>query len=67
MEILLNHQKREIISPSSIRQLLNDHIGDKQNGIAVAVNESVVPKSSWNSHMIQANDSILIIKATQGG
>lgn len=67
MEILLNHQKREIISPSSIRQLLDDLLGEKQKGIAVAVNDSVVPKSSWGSRMIQPNDSILIIKATQGG
>ena len=36
-------------------------------GIAVAINETVVPKSQWTSTLLQENDKVLIIKASQGG
>ena len=67
MEIQLNNQPKEITPDFSIQQLLNDVVGEKQKGIAVAINNKVIPKTSWTQHIIQANDNILIIKATQGG
>lgn len=67
MEIQLNNQPKEISSDFSVQQLLNDVVGEKQKGIAVAINNKVIPKTSWAQHIIQANDNILIIKATQGG
>ena len=36
-------------------------------GLAVAVNQEVIPKSNWNGTTIMDGDTILIIKATQGG
>lgn len=67
MEIQLNNQSKEIASCISIQQLLDDVVGQKQKGIAVAINNSVVPKAVWVNHIVQANDNILIIKAAQGG
>ncbi|MBI2283061.1 MAG: sulfur carrier protein ThiS [Bacteroidetes bacterium] len=67
MEIKLNHQLKEVASEISVQQLLNDTIGEKQKGIAVSINYNVVPKTTWSQHLVQANDDILIIKATQGG
>ena len=37
------------------------------NGIALAVNEKVVPKTEWEKFLLKENDKIIIIKATQGG
>ena len=67
MEIQLNNQSKEIASCISIQQLLDEVVGQKQKGIAVAINNSVVPKAVWDNHILQANDNILIIKAAQGG
>lgn len=67
MEIQLNHQVKEIAPGASVQQLLNEVVGEKQNGIAVAINNTVVPKRHWAQHFIQESDNILIIKATQGG
>lgn len=67
MEIQLNNQSKEIASCISIQQLLDEVVGQKQKGIAVAINNSVVPKAVWVNHIVQANDNILIIKAAQGG
>lgn len=36
-------------------------------GIAVAVNQKMVPQSSWDSYPVHPHDHILIITATQGG
>ncbi len=36
-------------------------------GIAVAVNNTVIPKNEWDSFRIQENDRITVIRATQGG
>jgi sulfur carrier protein len=67
MEIQLNNQPKEITPGFSLQQLLDDTIGQKQKGIAVAINNKVIPKTSWSQHIIESNDNILIIKATQGG
>ena len=47
--------------------MLDIEIPQKQNGIAVAINNTVIPKSNWNSHLLTDSDTILIISATQGG
>ncbi len=67
MEITFNNQTRQIEAKSSIQIALNNWIGDKQKGIAVAVNETVVPKAQWDNYELQHNDNVLVIKATQGG
>ncbi len=68
MEITINDQVKNLPdSPLTIQQLLDMEIPEKQKGIAVAVNNAVVPKADWQTKNILQNDSILIIKATQGG
>lgn len=36
-------------------------------GIAIAVNEKVIPRNEWAIFKLQNNDRVLMIKATQGG
>ena len=67
MEITFNNHLQQIKEQSSVRIIINDLIGEKQKGIAVAVNETVVPKTNWDSYLLQPNDKVLVIKATQGG
>jgi sulfur carrier protein len=69
MVITINNQSKSISSHSSITvlQILNLEIPHTREGIAVAVNNEVVPKAAWETKMIYPNDSVLIIRATQGG
>ena len=68
MEIKVNNQIKKITSNNlTVQTLLDLEIPNKQNGIAIAINNVVVPKSNWNSHYIKEKDEILIISATQGG
>lgn len=68
MELKINNQTKQFPTDSlTVQALLDLEIPEKQNGIAVAINNTVIPKSNWNSHFIQETDNILIISATQGG
>jgi sulfur carrier protein len=52
--------------PSLEAALISQGILD-QKGIAVAVNNAVIPKAEWLTRILEENDKITIIKATQGG
>lgn len=40
---------------------------DASRGVAVAINNNVVQKKEWETHLLKDNDKITLIKATQGG
>lgn len=68
MELKINNQTKQFASNSlTVQELLDLEIPIKQNGIALAINNTVIPKSDWNFHPIKETDDILIISATQGG
>ena len=68
MELKINNQTKQFTTDSlTVQALLDLEIPVKQNGIALAINNTVIPKSNWNSHLIKETDDILIISATQGG
>ena len=68
MELKINQQIKQFNTESlSIQALLDLEIPNKQNGIAVAINNTVIQKTNWNRHLVQETDEILIISATQGG
>jgi len=68
MELKINNQTKQFATDSlTVQALLDLEIPIKQNGIAFAINDTIIPKSNWNSHIILESDNILIISATQGG
>lgn len=66
MDIIFNNHPQQI-DQASLQVMLNDLVGEKQQGIAVAVNDNVVPRSQWQSYLLRQNDHVLVIKATPGG
>ncbi|MFZ9847654.1 MAG: sulfur carrier protein ThiS [Flavobacteriales bacterium] len=67
MEIKVNNDTIQISNDSNILSLMQHLRGEKLNGLAVALNDTVVPRSQWDKIKIKANDDVLIIQATQGG
>jgi len=67
MDITVNHQTQTVSENISLHALVDQLLGDKQKGIAVAVNDTVIGKTQWSTTSLQPNDNIIIIKATQGG
>ena len=55
MELKINNQTKQFATDSlTVQALLDLEIPIKQNGIAVAINNTVIPKSNWNSQIIRA-------------
>jgi sulfur carrier protein len=66
MEITVNSQPKTVKS-DSLHELLQEMLGEKTRGIAVAINQNIIPKTEWSSATLKEKDNLLIIKATQGG
>ncbi len=69
MKISINDNTMELHNNTSIAELLKTelHIAVNKKGIAVAVNETIVPREEWNNYTIKDQDKILVITASQGG
>jgi len=68
MELTINHnQKKFDVLPENLEALIAMEIPEKKKGIAVALNNRIIPQSSWPKTILSNKDSILIITATQGG
>ena len=66
IKIQVNEKTMEVPKDFNILQLLKK-TNTPQNGIAVAINSSIISKDIWTSQNFSENDNILIIQATQGG
>ncbi len=66
MQVYINDKKIVCNPDISLLMLLNENqiITD---GIAVAIDQKVIPKKEWAETIIKDGSKILIIKATQGG
>lgn len=68
MELTINHTLRTFdILPETLEALLAMEISQKRKGIAVALNNRIIPQAFWAETFLNNKDSILIITATQGG
>ncbi len=67
MNVFINNISQIITDKSTLSQIILEQLNNKTKGIAVAVNEIVITKNQWENYILNENDKILIIKATQGG
>jgi len=67
MEISINQQRTEIPECFSVEQLLSFLYADSKKGIAIAINQAIIPKTEWPVRILHPEDKITLIKATQGG
>lgn len=67
MEILLNDQIMLVHESCSVSELMATLQLDSTKGIAVAINNKVIPRVLWSQQNFEKGDKVLIIKATQGG
>lgn len=67
MNIHFNNQPQQIQDSTALQLFLDQLVGEKQKGIAVAINDIVIPRLHWATHILKPDDAILVITATQGG
>lgn len=66
MNVFINHSPVEIDAAMSLADLLlRENI--RIEGVAVAVNNKVVPRNEWKATRLQADAKITIIHAVCGG
>ena len=66
MTITVNN-KEKIVPPTSVVSSLLEQLQVVPNGIAIAVNNSIISKPNWDTTRLTENDTVTIIQATQGG
>ena len=64
--ITLNDSSMAIEEHFNVLQLLQE-VKSPLKGVAVAINNEIVPQDTWDAVTLKSNDQLLIIQATQGG
>ncbi len=68
MKIYVNGEQETLHDNITLEEFLKTkRIAKEDKGIAVALNDDVVPKSDWSSRIIEDGASIEIVRAVQGG
>jgi sulfur carrier protein len=67
MVCYVNNTPQETADTQTLTELLARLALAEQRGLAVAVNDTVVPRTQWPAHALREHDRVTIIRATQGG
>lgn len=66
MKLIINDESHHFDLPLTLLALL-DHLNYQQNGSALAVNQVIIPRHNWSSHLLADGDNILLFQAIAGG
>jgi sulfur carrier protein len=66
-EVSINQQKFQLEANGCLADVLPLLRILQADGIAIAVNEVVIPRSEWADYRLQEADRVFVIRATQGG
>ena len=67
IEVNINQQKFEFPDSGTLADVLPLLQIRQADGIAIALNETVIPRGEWEGHVLRAQDRVFVIRATQGG
>ena len=66
MKVQVNNKEVEMTPASTLTQLA-PQLELPVQGIAIAVNNKMIPRSEWEKFALQENDNLVVIKAACGG
>lgn len=67
MNIIVNGKNLECNGKNVTISTLMFEFELPSTGVAVAIDNHVIPKTQWDSYLLQEGEKITLIKATQGG
>lgn len=67
LTIRVNDAPHPLPAPATIADLVRSLGLADRKGVALAVNDTVVPRGAWPAHALAEGDRVLVIRATQGG
>jgi sulfur carrier protein len=65
-KVTVNGEDRALDGATTVAALVAE-IGCGTKGVAVAVNDEVVPRSTWSARALADGDRVEVLKAAQGG
>ena len=65
MKIIVNNKEIETAASNLLKLSLELEL--PQTGIAVGINNHMIPRTEWEHYVIKENDELIIIKAVCGG
>jgi sulfur carrier protein len=66
VNVVVNGESRDLGDGTTVAVLVEE-LGRSPKGMAVAVNEEVVPRSTWRDVELRAGDRVEVLTASQGG
>jgi sulfur carrier protein len=66
MKVYVNDESIDTTDASNISQLLVQ-LKSPSKGIAIAIEQKIIPSNLWDKHLLKEDDKVLLIRATQGG
>ncbi|OIQ79352.1 sulfur carrier protein ThiS [mine drainage metagenome] len=66
MIVIINGSEHEVAESANLAELVAE-VSKAPSGIAVALNEEVVPRHDWSSTVLRAGVRIEVLTAVQGG
>ena len=66
MTIIINSKSYNVTAGATLAEALQSVLGTIE-GMAAAVNGAVVPRGTWDTHILNEGDDTIPIKATYGG
>jgi sulfur carrier protein len=67
IEVFINQQQFSFSETGTLADVLPLLQIGQADGIAIALNEVVIPRGEWERHVLRAQDRVFVIRATQGG
>ena len=67
MRILLNGEPRDLRDSATVADAVDASGAESREGVAVAVNGEVVPRSRWTDRELAADEQVEVLQAVQGG
>lgn len=66
MRIIVNQQEHQLDEECTVQQLI-EQLTLNPNGLALAINQTVVSKSSWANTQLQPDDQVVAFQIVTGG
>lgn len=66
MKLTVNSKETEATDGCTVSELAAQ-LALPPQGVAIAVNNRMVPRTEWAGHVLQPGDSLVVIKAACGG
>ncbi len=67
MKLVVNQESLEFPEASTLEEILKQLNLTSSRGVAVAINDEVIPRSTWASVTPKDQDRLAVLRASQGG